>query len=271
MYINTPFNYTGSKIGLLDQILPLFDYDKRYFVDLFAGGGSVYTNIVDKYDKVLVNDIIKDLIDIHKLLLNNPDDIVEKVKNLVVKKDDQEGYLKLRESYNKEKSPEMLWALMLCCTNNMMRFNMKFEFNQSFGKRTFNSSTQKKIDEFVNHIKNYKEKIFFSSKNFCELKLNAKSMIYCDPPYTNTEAGYNSFWSINLENKLYGYLKNLDKEGHSFALSGVLGEHKNGKRSSIIDNLIKDGFNHKILDHDYEGVARVKNSKNSQEILIYNY
>ena len=42
-YINTPFNYTGSKIKLLDQILPEMDYTKKYFVDLFTGGGvSIY-------------------------------------------------------------------------------------------------------------------------------------------------------------------------------------------------------------------------------------
>ena len=28
MYIETPFNYTGSKYKILDQILPLFDYKK---------------------------------------------------------------------------------------------------------------------------------------------------------------------------------------------------------------------------------------------------
>ena len=41
--IETPFNYTGSKFKLLEQILPEFDYTKPYFVDLFMGGGSVYT------------------------------------------------------------------------------------------------------------------------------------------------------------------------------------------------------------------------------------
>ena len=48
--IETPFNYTGSKFRLLEQILPEFDYSKPYFVDLFTGGGSVYTNVLDKYD-----------------------------------------------------------------------------------------------------------------------------------------------------------------------------------------------------------------------------
>ena len=41
MYIETPFNYTGSKYKILDQILPLFDYNKKNFIDLFAGCGGL--------------------------------------------------------------------------------------------------------------------------------------------------------------------------------------------------------------------------------------
>ena len=69
--IETPYNYTGSKFKLLEQILPQFDYTKPYFVDLFMGGGSVYTNVVDKYEKILANDIIGDLVGIHRELLNS--------------------------------------------------------------------------------------------------------------------------------------------------------------------------------------------------------
>jgi len=153
----------------------------------------------------------------------------------------------------------------------MLRFNLKDEFNQSWGQREFNDSTQKKLDLFVEHISNYKDKIIYSSKNFFDIKPIKPTMIYCDPPYTNTEAGYNSFWSKELEKTLYDYIKNIDNQGHSFALSGLLGEHKNNKRSEIIDNLINEGYKYKILDFDYEGVARNKKSKNSQEVLIYNY
>jgi DNA adenine methylase Dam len=270
-FVNPPFNYTGSKIKLLDQILPLFDYTKNNFVDLFCGGGSVYTNVLDKYEKILANDIISDLIEIHKKLLNSPNEFITLVENLASTKYDQQKFLNLRETYNNNKSPEGLYALMLCCTNNMIRFNLKNEFNSTWGKRQFNEKTREKLNIFVNHISKYKEKIEYSSKNFYDIKLQESSMIYCDPPYTNAEAGYNSYWNKNLENKLYLYLKKMDNDGHSFALSGLLGEHKNNKRSEIVDNLISDGFNYKILDHNYEAVARRKNSKNSVEIIIFNY
>lgn len=73
MFVETPFNFTGSKFKLLEQILPEFDYTKKNFIDVFCGGGSIYSNVVDKYNKVLVNDIISDLIGIHKGILEGDD------------------------------------------------------------------------------------------------------------------------------------------------------------------------------------------------------
>ena len=154
VHINTPFNYTGSKFKLLNQLIPELDTTKKYFVDLFAGGGSIYTNVVDYYDKLLVNDIIEDLIGIHKDLVLS-DDIIEKTKLLSTTKENQEEFLKLRTSFNEDKSPEKLWALMLGCTSNLMRFNQKGFFNQTWGKRQWNPSTEKKVNLFKNHIRQY--------------------------------------------------------------------------------------------------------------------
>ena len=127
-YINPPFSYTGNKHKLLPQLIPEMDYTKDYFIDLFCGGGSIYTNVVDKYSKILINDIIQDLIGIHKELINNPNKIIDEVKLLASCKTDEEKYYELRDSYNKEKSPEKLWALMLSCNSNLMRFNNKMYF-----------------------------------------------------------------------------------------------------------------------------------------------
>lgn len=154
--IETPMNYTGSKFKLLEQLLPKFDYSKPYFIDLFTGGGSVYTNVLDKYDKVVANDIIKDLVNIHKGILDS-DDIINETIKLSPTKGDKDNFLKLRESYNSNPSADKLWALMLSSTNNMMRFNLKFKYNQTYGNRGWNSNTDKKVDIYKNHIRQYKK------------------------------------------------------------------------------------------------------------------
>ncbi len=279
-YIETPFNYTGSKFKMLSQILPEMDYKKNTFVDAFCGGGSVYTNVVDKYQKVIANDIIKDLVGIHKELVDS-DDIVTRTKFLCPGKKNPEGYAELRNSYNENPTPDKLWALMLSSTNNMVRFNQKFKYNQTYGDRGFSDATQKKVDNFTKHIREYKDNLVYLSTQFDEIEIDSDMMIYCDPPYGRikeedgslgkkqiSEAGYNAFWLKEDDIKLYNFLINADKVGASFMVSGVL--HHDGKTCWMLDKLISDGFRYKVIEYDYNKVSR-KGDKETREIIITNY
>lgn len=278
--IETPFNYTGSKFKLLEQLLPVFDYNKPFFVDVFAGGGSVYTNILDKYRKVLVNDVISDLIGIHQSLLLD-DEIILSTKELCPGKNNPLKFTELRNSYNLEPTPDKLWALMLSSTNNMMRFNQKFKYNQTYGDRGWNSNTDKKVETFTNHIRQYKGNIKFTSVSFDGLYINKNAIYYLDPPYGRiknedgtigkkqiSEAGYNAFWKEDDDKKLYEFIHNINNEGASFMVSGVL-EH-DGKTCWMLDKLIQDGFKCQELEFDYNKVSR-KGEKKTKEVIITNY
>lgn len=266
--IETPFNYTGSKFKLLSQLIPLFDKSKTRFVDLFAGGGSVYTNVAEYYSGLLVNDIISDLMGIHKKLIFDTEATISAVRSLCVTKEDHAGYHALRDSYNQEPTPEKLFALMLCCTNNMMRFNKKFKFNQTFGKRTFNENTLKKINNFSAYLQPHKEKLDFKSVTFYDIECQANDMVYMDPPYSQTEAGYNAYWETDDDVGLFDYCKKLDALGASLAVSGV--ETHDGKSCRLIDLLIGAGFKKTSLEFDYNKVSR-KGQKETKEVLITNY
>jgi DNA adenine methylase Dam len=266
--IETPFNYTGSKFKLLEQLLPEFDYTKPYFVDLFTGGGSVYTNVVDKFEKIIANDVIKDLVGIHQSLLDS-DDIITETKELCPGKKNQESFVKLREDYNLDPTPAKLWALMLSSTNNMMRFNQRFKYNQTYGDRGWNPNTDKKVDIFTNYIRQYSDKIRFKSLPFNEIEISSsKIMFYADPPYKNTEAGYNAYWKNEDEEKLYNYLKSIDKCGSSFMISGVI-KHNNVK-SELLNSLISEGYRYKELEFNYNKVSRI-GKKETTEVIIMNY
>lgn len=266
--IESPFNYTGSKFKLLNQLVPEFDLSKPYFIDLFCGGGSVYTNVAHLYDKVLVNDIIKDLIGIHQGLIDG-DDIILKTKAVCPGKENAEAFSKLRENFNSSPEAHKLWALMLSSTNNMIRFNKSLKYNQSFGKRSWNSSTETKVINFTNHIRQYKNKIKFISKPFGDVEVKSdKIMVYCDPPYSNTEAGYNSLWNKDDDEKLYRYLLKVNDVGSSFMISGTL--NHDGVTCKLLQKLIDDGFNWKELEFDYNKVSR-KGKKETKEIIIKNY
>ena len=267
-FINTPMNYTGSKFKILDQILPEFDYTKNTFIDLFTGGSSIYTNVLDKYNKIIINDIIEDLVGIHKELLES-DKIIDSTKRICPVKGDKESFLNLRISYNENKSPDKLWALMLSSTNNMLRFNKKFLYNQTYGERGWNSNIDKKLEIYKEHIRKYKDKIEHLSLNFNDVQvLNSDYMVYIDPPYSNTEAGYNSYWNKDDDDKLFNYCINLNKIGASFIVSGSLKHNDNSCR--LLDRLIEYGFVYKELKFDYNKVSRIGN-KDTKEIIIKNF
>lgn len=278
--IETPFNFTGSKYKLLNQILPELDYTKNRFYDVFCGGGSVYTNVIDKYPQIEVNDVITDLIGIHIGLISG-DEIISDTKLICPEKNDEDSFIKLREDYNNKPSASKLWALMLSCTSNMMRFNQKFKFNQTFGKRTWNTSTEKKVEDFKKHIRNYSDKITFTSKSFNDIDVTPNSMYYLDPPYGRvknldgtigkkqiSEAGYNAFWKEDDDKKLYDYIHKINESGSSFMVSGVL--HHNGLTCWMLDKLIQEGFSYKPLKFDYNKVSRI-GKKETVEIIIKNY
>jgi DNA adenine methylase len=265
--VASPFNYTGSKFHLIEQIRQnLPEKHSGVFWDLFCGGGSVFVNLADEFDLVVVNDRIKELIQFYKIIESNCwEDLEEIVQRKVVDKRDKEGYLALRERFNEFRDPTDLFVLCSSCTNNMMRFNKKFGFNQTWGKRQVNPNTYKKL-------KGYHDVIFSNGKfdwqheDFYDLIPEEGDVVYLDPPYLITEAGYNAYWSKESEENLYDYLDQLDQGGVHFLLSNV-SRHK-GIDNPHMDRLKR--YNIVNLDFDYDKVSRGGKS-DSQEILVKNF
>jgi DNA adenine methylase Dam len=279
MYIESVMNYTGSKFKILDHLIPNFDTTKRNFVDLFCGGGSVYINVLDQYQKIWINDIIGDLVGIHQSLILDDSIIGEVIK---ISPKSKEEFISLRNDYNQSPGPDKLWALILSSTNNMIRFNKKFKYNQTWGDRGWNSRTDKKVEQFIKSVRPHRDKINFSSLSFKEFKIPTDDyMVYIDPPYGRiknpdgtlgktqiSEAGYNAFWDYSDDLNLYNYIKEIDKIGSSFMVSGVL--NHSDKTSWMLDKLILDGFKYKEIEIDYNKVSK-SGDKKTREIIIMNY
>jgi len=183
--VQPPFNYTGSKYRLLPQLMPLFDYSRPALVDLCAGGGSVWCNLVPYFEHVIANDIIRDLIGAQQALMDG-DAIACETRALCVAKEDKAGYHRLRDNYNATPSAAKYFALTLCCNNNMARFNASFRFNQTFGRRTWNSSTTEKVSRYTAHIRPYRSRVHFLPSDFARVAIPHSSMVYVDPPYSNS-------------------------------------------------------------------------------------
>lgn len=272
--LKSPLNYAGSKHKLMPQLIKYFpDKDSvNCFYDVFAGGLSVSIN--SEYETVIANDVIKPLISFYQNLKDaqNIDLEIEKIKSFAVDKNSQADFLRVRELFNQTgDDPYLFFALVSSCTNNMMRFNRNFKFNQTFGKRSINDNTVEKLRQYYQVMQ--RKDINFTNLHYRQLfevyVPSSDDFIYLDPPYVSelTEAGYNSYWTKQDEEYLYDLLDQLNSKGIRFALSGV-SIHK-GIKNPYMSRLQK--YSIIELDHSYESVARIKNVGQSQEMLVINY
>lgn len=274
-YVKSPLNYTGGKYKLLPQLLELFPKQVNTFVDLFAGGGNVSVNV--KAEKVVFNDLmwqVPEMLQEFKKI--GVEESLRKIDGYIssydLSKENKEGYLALRELYNKGKSdPLMLYTLICYSFNNQIRFNNKGAYNMPFGKdrSSFNPTLREKFIIFVQRLQSME--IQFSSKDFRELDLDTlgeNDFVYCDPPYLITVASYNENggWGEQAERDLLAKLDTLDKAGFKFGLSNVF--ESKGKENIILKEWAK-GYTVHYLDHTYSNCSYHKKDKQSKDIEVF--
>lgn len=139
-YSNTyanPFNWTGSKFRYLKNFLSVLPKeDNLKVLDCFLGGGDLISKLPEDW-VVKGVDVIRPLIGLHTSIQNREitvEKVVTEFESRGMSKINQEAYLKLRQEYNTQPTPEKLYLLMTNSFNNQMRFNSKGEFNMPFGK-----------------------------------------------------------------------------------------------------------------------------------------
>lgn len=274
-YVKSPLNYTGGKYKLLPQLLELFPKQVNTFVDLFAGGGNVSVNV--KAEKVVFNDLmwqVPEMLQEFKKI--GVEESLRKIDGYIssydLSKENKEGYLALRELYNKGKSdPLMLYTLICYSFNNQIRFNNKGAYNMPFGKdrSSFNPTLREKFIIFVQRLQSME--IQFSSKDFRELDLDTlgeNDFVYCDPPYLITVASYNENggWGEQAERDLLAKLDTLDKAGVKFGLSNVF--ESKGKENIILKEWAR-GYTVHYLDYTYSNCSYHKKDKQSKDIEVF--
>lgn len=301
MNIPCPFNYTGGKFKLLEQLQPLFD-KKEVFLDLFSGGGNVGINSLSS--KIIFNDLNDKLIDLIKFIKEtNTDVLLKQIDNIIERYDlsntslygysyynsdssrglaeyNKRRFLKLRDDFNDKVLAGkvdhlMLYVLIVYSFNNQIRFNRKGLFNLPVGKRDFNSKMRSKLMLFSEKLKS--KDVQFMKKDFREISLDdfsQETFIYCDPPYLITNATYNEngMWTEKEEKDLLEFLDKANEKGFRFALSNVL-KSKNKKNDILYNWIESKGYYCNSLNKSYSNSNYHRKNKNSisEEVLITNY
>ena len=281
-YVKSPLNYTGGKYKMLDNLFDLFPQNIDTFVDMFAGGFNVGINA--DANKIICNDHINYLIELYEYLKNTGvkriiSDIKKRIKKFDLSIDNDEGYKRLRDRYNKKKNIIDFFVLICYSFNHQIRFNNSHEFNTPFGRdrSCYNETIEKNLIEFSNLLKT--KKIEFSNIDFNSLDYNNLSendFVYCDPPYLITNGSYNDGrrgfkdWTEKEEQELLNLLDNLNKRRVKFALSNVL-YHKGHENKLLINWSKKYKINY--INKSYSNCSYHFKDRNTHtvEVLITNY
>jgi len=294
----SPLFYVGDKYKLIGQIKKLFPEEINNFYEPFVGGGTIFLNI--EANSYQLNDIDKNLINIHKFLFknsNNPKEVFRNVEKIICNyklsrsyKEDiipdslkrkwkktyfarfnKKGYEKLREYINKNKKndPLVLYILLIYGFNRMLRFNDEGKFNLPVGNVDFNKNVVNALNNYFEFVQG--KKITFTSKDFRRFisgkKYFKNDFVYFDPPYLITASEYNKFWDQQSELDLLSVIDNLNRKGVKFALSNVT--HYNGNKNNLLIEWMKK---YKIHNIKSNYISYHDNKKKSiKEILITNY
>ncbi|MEA1995203.1 MAG: Dam family site-specific DNA-(adenine-N6)-methyltransferase [Campylobacterota bacterium] len=294
----SPLFYVGDKYKIMGQIKNLFPKEINNFYEPFVGGGTVFLNIEAK--KYHLNDIDKNLINIHKFLVKNsndsskffrsvekiiyryklsssykediiPDSLKKKWKKTYFARFNKEGYEKLREHINKNKKndPLILYVLLIYGFNRMLRFNSEGKFNLPVGNVDFNKNVVNALNSYFDFVQG--KKISFTQKDFREFVSEKEyfkdDFVYLDPPYIITASEYTKFWNQKFESDLLSIIDDLNKKDVKFALSNVT--HYNGNKNDL---LIKWRRKYKVYNIKSNYISYHDNKKKKiQEVLVTNY
>lgn len=300
-YLRSPFFYVGDKYKLLPSIVPLFPKEIDRFVEPFVGGGSVFMNVPAK--KYLLNDIDKNMIDLHRHLCKQskrgeewfseldalmvhyglsrsyredvvPDELKKGNAKTYFARFNKGGFLKLRADYNASDrvgkgALDRLYLLLIFGFNRMLRYNSRGDFNLPVGNVDFNANVEDAIRDYFSCV--LEGDIRFTSMEFEKflsgLALTKRDFVYCDPPYLITESEYNKIWHEEDDCRLMAALDHLNEQGLRFAVSNVT--HYRGR------------INERFLawSHKYRTVSVKSNyinyhdnsEKLINEVLVVNY
>jgi len=294
----SPLFYVGDKYKLINEIKQYFPANISNFIEPFAGGGSVFMNVIA--EKYFLNDIDKNVVSLHTFLIEQsknpklffqnienkvneygfsfscksngiPQDLKDNYKKTYFAKFNKDGFERLRTDYNQSQERDVLtlYLLLIYGFNRMLRFNSQGNFNLPVGNVDFNSNVVLALNHYFKLVSEKKIQWFnLDYKDFINtLEIAENDFIYFDPPYLITFSEYNKLWNDDIEKEFVEFLTDLHSKGVKFAVSNVI-SYKD-KENNIFKDWAKSYFTIPIKSNY---ISYHDNSiKNFQEVLVTNY
>jgi len=278
-------NWLGNKLKYLNY---LEHYSRNFetIIDPMMGSGNILVELIKEH-KIIGNDIIKLMPNIYSNYSNfcfKEKDFkriisrwkFDKKKHYYDFRDYWNGKY-LRDDYNKDFLIET-FLLVKMCSNSVVRFNLKGEFNSGFRGLSGNPFFEKKkINEWEEYLEKIKENLLKNDStffvcdvlkflNFLKFDINNSFFIF-DPPYTLQEGCYSpKLYNRATESRIFDFIlrENVNFVYFNF-LSREEDEHENLKR------FVDDGrFNVINLKEKSATGQNRKGTAKINEVLITN-
>jgi DNA adenine methylase len=181
--------WVGGKRQLLDEIIPRIGRKYSNYIEPFLGGGAVLFELQPK--KAIVNDYNSELINVYKVIRDNPGTLIELLQEHEMK-NSEEYYYEIRgldrtSEFEKiggvEKAARILY-LNKTCYNGLYRVNSAGQFNSPYGRykkpNIVNATVIKAMSKYFNE-----SEIEFLNDDYRVAMARAKkgAFVYLDPPY----------------------------------------------------------------------------------------
>lgn len=221
MKFQPAIKWSGSKRSQSEQIVSYFPKEIDTYYEPFVGGASVLFQLLHsdvKVNNYICSDINKDLIDLWNKIKSNPDNLIESyfimwhelnIDDDIERK--KQYFYTVRNRFNRERNPSDFLFLSRTCTNGLIRYNSKGEFNTSFhfSRKGIKPEKLKRIILYWSEKLN-EYNVEFICCDYKEIITKENDFIYLDPPYANTkgmyygEIDYEEFWNwLRKQNAKY--------------------------------------------------------------------
>lgn len=267
--------WVGGKRQLLDSIEPLIPKCSTYYEPFIGGGAVLFSR---QPDKAVINDSNPELINVYLTIKNEPEALIEKLKEHKVNSSEEYFYSiraldRDKEVFenmtNVERAARIIY-LNKTCYNGLFRVNSSGEFNSPWGKYKNPNITN---ETTINALHTYfnKANITIKCGDYKDaLKgIRKGAFVYFDPPYMpiSSSASFTGYTAGGFGEQEQIALKEqcdaLNAKGIKFLLSNsscpfiedlykdYIIEHVNAKRA-INANPEKRGEIKEVLVRNYE-------------------
>lgn len=267
--------WVGGKRQLLDSIEPLIPKCSTYYEPFIGGGAVLFSR---QPDKAVINDSNPELINVYLTIKDEPEALIEKLKEHKEKSSEDYFYSiraldRDKEAFenmtNVERAARIIY-LNKTCYNGLFRVNSSGEFNSPWGRyknpNIINETTINALHTYFN-----KANITIKCGDYREaLKgIRKGAFVYLDPPYMpiSSSASFTGYTAGGFGEEEQIALKEqcdaLNAKGIKFLLSNsscpfiedlykdYIIEHVNAKRA-INANPEKRGEIKEVLVRNYE-------------------